>query len=179
MSSRRTATVALFLCACGAFAQLRLPGPKNEQVQTAVREFCRQDYLGGRLTADGWSRIKPLTTWKSNPAWKSFRVVSRYEQASVTTTFRSGRVDVKYLVIGRFDLGVGYAPDGEWHAAEFRLKEVDGEWRIDETDPESLEPEVSRQAALQWLQARQKAATDAGEKVSIDTALKALGPAPK
>ena len=133
--------------------------------------------MGARLSPDGWTRIKPLTTWKDNPAWRSFRVVARYEQTSVTTGFHTARVGVKYMSLGRFELGAGYAPADESEEAEFRLKEMDGEWRIDETDPDVLEPQVSKQAAIQWLQAKQKTATDSAEKISIETALKALQPA--
>lgn len=174
------AVLALLLYSCASCAQLRSSGlPKNEQVEIAVREFCRQDFLGARLSADGWNRIKQLTTWKDNPAWKTFHIVLRYEQTSTSTGFHTARVSVKYMVLGRFELGAGYAPLTESEDAEFRLKETDGEWRIDGTDPEVLEPQISKQAALQWLQAKQKTVKDAADKVSIDTALKALSPPQK
>lgn len=158
-------------------AQLRSSGlPKNEQVQNVVRDFCRQDFIGSRLTANGWGRLKPLVTWKDNPLWKTFRVVARYEQTTVSTGFHSGRVAVKYMVLGRFEYGVGYVAAAEPEQVEFRLKETDEGWQIDQTDPEILEPHISKQAAIQWLEEKQKSATDAGEKVSIETALKALSP---
>src|SRR5690242_21892515 len=119
MLFRPTLLVALLLCAAASSAQLRIPSSKNEAVQTVVREFCRQDFLGARVSADGWSRVKPLTTWKDNPSWKNFRVVARYEQTSIAVSFHSARVGVKYLVIGRFDLGAGYAADNQWQDAEF------------------------------------------------------------
>jgi len=176
MRISRITLVVLLLCASASFAQVRLPGVKNEQVQTIVRDFCRQDFLGARLSPEGWSRIKSLTTWKDNPAWKSFRIVLSYEQSALTTSFHGARVTVTYMTLGRFDLGSGYAAESTSREVEFRLKEVDGQLRIDETDPEMLEPQVSKQTALQWLQARQKTATDPADKVSIETALKALAP---
>lgn len=166
---------ALLLCACASVAQLR-QSSRNEQVQTVVREFCRQDFLGARLSPTGWDRVKQLTTWKDNPVWKSFRVITRYEQTTINAGFHSARVGVKYMVMGRFDLGTSYTPMNESQDVEFRVKEIDGDWRIDETDPDVLEPEVSKQAALQWLQAKQKSSTDPAEKISIETALKALAP---
>ncbi len=178
MTLRRIALVTLLLYASASLAQLRASGlPKNEQVQIAVREFCRQDFVGARLSPEGWSRVKPLTTWKDNPAWKTFHVVSRYEQTSLSAGLHSARVGVKYMVLGRFELGAGYSPAPESEDVEFRLKEVDDEWRIDETTPDMLEPHISRQSALQWLQQKQKTVTDPGEKVSIEVALKALQPA--
>ena len=181
MSPLRTSFLLAFLfCTCAALGQLRSSGlPKNEQVQNTVREFCRQDFLGARLSPEGWNRIKLLTTWKDSPAWRSFHVVVRYDQTTLTAGLRSARVAVKYMTLGRFELGAGYEADSQTQEVEFRLKETEGEWRIDDTDPESLEPQISKQAAIQWLQARQKTATDAGEKVSIETALKALAPSQK
>ena len=180
MSSWRLAVIAALLCASSAVAQLRSSGlPKNEQVQIAVREFCRQDFMGGRLSAEGWKRIKQLTTWKDNPVWKSFHVVSRYEQTESSTGFHSARVEVKYFVLGRFELGAGYAAASESENVEFKLKEIENEWRIEDTDPEVLEPHISKQAAVQWLQERLKSATDPGEKISLESALKTLSPPQK
>ena len=177
MTPFRLAAVGLLCCASATFAQLRSSAiPKNEQVQLAVREFCRQDFAGARLTADDG-----VTSSRSRPGRtiKTFHIVSRYEQASVTTGYRSGHVGVKYMVIGRFELGAGYAPLSESEDVDFKLKEIDGTWRIDETDPDLLEPHLSKQAALQWLQQKQKTVTDPGDKVSIETALKALAPTQK
>jgi len=177
MPSRYNVLVAFLLCASACLAQFRSSGlPKNEQVQNVVREFCRQDFIGARLSVDGWNRVKSLVTWKDNPAWRTFHVVARYEQTAVSTGLRTGRVTVKYMVLGRFELGAGYTAAPEAESAEFRLKDDDGEWQIDATDPEILEPHVSKQVAVQWLQEKQKTVTDPGEKVSIETALKALVP---
>lgn len=132
--------------------------------------------MGARLSDGNWSRIRSLVTWKDNPVWKTFHVVARYEQTAVSTGFHSGRVGVKYMVLGRFELGAGYTAAPETENVEFRLKDTDDQWQIDETDPEVFEPHISKQVAIQWLQEKQKAATDPGEKVSIETALKALAP---
>lgn len=178
MPFRRIALVAVLLFACASVAQLRSSGlPKTEKVQTAAREFCRQDFMGARLSAAGWNRIKLLTTWKDNPVWKSFHVVSRFEQTSISTGLHNARVGLQYFVLGRFELGAGYSAASETENVEFRFKEIDDEWRIDETDPEVLEPHISKPAAVQWLQGRLKTSTDPGEKISIESALKALQPA--
>ncbi len=177
MPLRRIAVVGFVLFASFSFAQLRSSGlPKNEQVQSAVREFCRQDFVGARLSAEGWNRIKQLTTWKDNPAWKTFHVISRFDQTSISTGLHSARVGVKYIVLGRFELGGGYSASAESEDVEFKLKEIDDEWRIDQTDPEILEPHISKQTAVQWLEQKMKTTADAGEKASIESALKALQP---
>lgn len=180
MPSRYSVLVSFVLIASASFAQFRSSGlPKNEQVQNVVREFCRQDFMGARLSDAGWNRVKQLVTWKDNSAWRSFHVVARYDQTDVSTGLRGGRVDVKYMVLGRFELGAGYTAAPETETAEFRLKDIDGDWRIDDTDPDLLEPHISKQAAIQWLQEKQKSVTDRGEKVSIETALKTLAPPQK
>ena len=148
--------------------------PKSEPADNTVREFCRQDFLGSRLSAVGWNRIKQLVAWKDNPVWKSFRIVSRYEQTAGSKGFHSAHVTVQYQVLGGFELGMGYAPMAQSQNVDFTLKETDGEWRIESTDPEVLEPHISRQVAVQWLQDKLKTVTDRGDKSSIENALQQL-----
>lgn len=167
--------VLFLLCATSLSAQLHNPFPKAEEAAGVVREFCRLDYMGQRLTADGWKRMKPLTTWDENPAWRSFRVVSRYDQTSQQASgLHAAHIGVRYLPLGTFELGIGFTPSTDPEDVTFSLKEIDEEWRIDQTDPEILQPRISKAAAVQWLQAKLKTVTDPAEKISIETALKQL-----
>ena len=172
--SRRFLVVFL-LCSSALLAQLRNPFPKAEEAAGVVREFCRLDYVGSRLSADGWKRMKPLTTWDENPAWHTFRVVSRYDQISQEGSgLHSARIEVRYLPLGTFELGIGFTPSKDPEDVTFRMKEIDDAWHVDETDPEILRPHISRAAAVQWLEAKRKTVTDPAEKISVETALKQL-----
>lgn len=166
--------LAILLCSGFCTAQIRDILPKPAQASAVVRDFCRLDYVGSRLSAEGWARMKSLTTWTDNPAVRRFRIVSRYDQTNTSAGVHSARITVRYLPVGTFELGIGFSPGAEPDDVEFTVKEVDDEWRIDMTDPDPLEPQISKSAAVQWLQAKLKTVTDPGEKVSIETALKQL-----
>lgn len=172
--SRRVLILWFLVYSSLAFAQYRTGAPKPAPALNTVREFCRQDFLGGRLTPEGWARMKPLTNWKDNPAWRVFRIASRYEQTDEVNGYHSARIMVRYQMLGTFEMGVGFTPVTAPESFEFKLKEGDGEWKIESTDPEQLDPHVSKPRAIQWLQDKLKTATDPGEKVSIQTALTAL-----
>jgi hypothetical protein len=166
--------VSLLLTSALAFGQIRNPFPNRAEASQLVREFCRLDYLGGRLSASSWARMKPLTTWTENPAWRVFRVVSRFDVTSDSGSVHSANVTVRYLPLGTFELGIGYTASSETDEVVFNVKSVDDEWRIDSTDPGPLVPQVSKSVAVQWLQGKLKTVTDPADKLSIETALKQL-----
>jgi hypothetical protein len=170
------AIIFVILTSIVCSAQLRNPFPKPEAAQNVVREFCRLDYQGARLSPEGWARVKPLTTWSDNPAWRYFEVISRYDQLDDNTSLHSARVTVRYLRLGSFEMGVGFTPARDTQDVQFSVKEIDQGWRIDTTDPDPLQPQVSKSVAVQWLQAKLKTSTDPGEKASIESALKQLQP---
>ena len=174
--SRRALLLSLLVYSSLAFAQYRTGSPKPEPALITVREFCRQDFVGGRLTPEGWARMKQFVVWKDNPAWRAFRIVSRYEQTGEVDGYHSARITVEYRMLGTFELGVGFTPVPYPETFEFKLKESDGQWQIDSTAPERLDPHVSKPHAIPWLQEKLKTTTDPGEKVSIETALKELQP---
>ena len=174
MPNRRISLFLLLLYSSVALAQYRTGAPKPEPAQNAVREFCRLDFLGGRLSPEGWARMKPLTNWKDNPAWREFRIVARYEQTGETDGYHSARITVQYQVLGKFELGIGYTAMGGSENVEFRMKESDAQWRIESTDPELFDPSVSKARAIQWLQDKRKSVTDPGDKISIEMALTQL-----
>lgn len=174
MSRRLIIFLFLLLYPGILFAQLGKLVPKPAEAAAAVREFCRLDYMGGRLTADGWKQMKPLTTWSDNSNWRTFRIVSRYDQTGENAGPYTAHITVRYLPVGIFELGIGFTPSIDPDDVTFTVKENDGAWRIDTTDPEPLFPQVSKVAAVQWLQAKLKTVTDAAEKISIETTLKKL-----
>ncbi len=167
--------LVLLLTSLYSLGQFRPLIPNAEPAKNAVREFCRLDFSGARLTADGWSRIKPLTTWKDNPEWHGFTVVSRFEQQEASPSIHSAKVTVRYLVLGRYQPGAGFVEDPGAQSAEFRLKDVDGSWRIDSIDP-MIEPHVSRVRAVEWLRTALATEKDPGVRAAMQKALEQLQP---
>lgn len=169
----------LLLASCFAAGQsVNLPGRHPRQpARSIVGSYCRLDYVGSRLSKEAWDRVKPLTTWRDNPDWRGFTVVSQYDITSANEGIRSSNVDVDYTVLGRFERGIGYSAERAKDSVAFRLKDNDGSWRIEEIDP-PINPHVSKPAAILWLKSALAGEKDAAEKIALEEALKELGAAP-
>ena len=168
----------LLTCAC-SFAQSMPLGIRESRQpsRNVVNSYCRMDYEGFRLLKDSWARLKPLTTWKENPDWKGFTVVSRYELLDASEGSRAATVSVQYIVLGRFEAGLGYTAEPGSEDVSFRLKDVDGDWKIEDLDP-AINPHVSKPRAIAWLKTALAAEKDAVNRIAIQNALKSLGASP-
>jgi hypothetical protein len=115
-----------------------------------LSNYCRLDFEGARLQADGWSRIKPFTASKNNPEFNRVIVVSRYdiempEQSSETLW-------VKYQATGYYDEADGYVAAFQNERVAFRTHEQNGNLVVTEMLPQA--PHVSARAAMEWFRAR-------------------------
>jgi hypothetical protein len=169
--------LVLFACTT-SFAQIPLHGaPHRDASRNVVNRYVRMDYEGFRLLKDSWPRIKALTTWKNNPEWQAFTIVSQYEVLSSTEGLRGANVSVAYAVLGRFEPGLGYAAEPGREQVSFLLKDVDSEWKIDELDP-TINPHVSKARAIDWMKTTLATEKDAVNKMALQKALKQLGATP-
>ena len=176
---RRYVSLLIVLLACtSSSAQIPLRGaPHRAATRNVVNSYVRMDYEGFRLLKDSWPRIKLLTTWKENPEWQAFTIVSQYEVLSATDGPRIATVSVEYTVLGRFEPGLGYTAEPGHEQVSFLLKDVDGEWKIDQLDP-AINPHVSKTRAIAWMKTTLAAEKDAVNKIALQRALKDLGAAP-
>src|SRR5262249_14378658 len=134
----RTLLIFMLVSVGSGFAQFgiptQLPKQTNEaEVRNKVAQYCRLDYLGARLSDDDWEKLKPVVNWTSNPDYPLIDVVSRYD-VSTTATLEHGKwyVNVTYHLLGRFNVGQGYAtePPGSEKQAEFAVQDVNGELKV-------------------------------------------------
>jgi hypothetical protein len=170
----------LVLLACSTALAQSLPlgiRESPEAYRSVVSSYCRMDYQGFRMLKDSWPRMKAMTTWKDNPDWQGFTVVSQYELLDASEGIRTATVSVKYAVVGRFELGLGYAAEPGSEQASFRLKEVDSAWKIEDLEP-AINPHVSKPRAIAWLKTALAAEKDAVNRIAIQSALKSLGTSP-
>jgi hypothetical protein len=174
---RRHGLIVLFLTSISAFGQLRAALHRNEQARGIVSSYCRMDYEGFRLLKDSWPRMKALTTWKDNPEWQGFTVVSQYELSAANVGLRATTVSVQYAVLGRFESGLGYTAEPGSEEVSFRLKDVDSSWKIEDLGP-TINPHVSKPRAIAWLKTALAAEKDAASKIALEKALKSLGTSP-
>ena len=175
----RSIAVSALLASLAAFAPaqsgLRInPGEhsnRNAEYRQVVANYCRLDYDGARLTAQGWPRIQPITSWRENPEFKRISVVTRYQ---ILPDMRSdhGRYgfDVQYDVSGEFDLSSGYFPDPNRILVHIELGDFNGDGRVMETSEQR--PFVGQPRFLQWLQARLAAESDPVAKATLEASLR-------
>jgi hypothetical protein len=173
---RRGLFIAFLVLLAGAsvFAQYRVGPRRSEQSRSVVGNYCRMDYEGLRLTKESWPRMKLLTTWKENPYWQGFTIVSQYDLLSANDGLRSATVEVQYSILGHFEPGIGFVADPRRELVIFRLKDVDSAWKIDQLDP-PINPHVSRPRAIAWLKSALAAEKDRANRLAIEKALKDLG----
>jgi hypothetical protein len=171
---RRLSLILLFLTCIPAFGQFRGVLHRDEQARAIVSSYCRMDYEGFRLLKDSWPRMKALTTWKENPDWQGFTVVSQYEVVDANEGLRAATVRVQYAVMGRFQAGLGYTAEPGSEEVSFRLKDMDSAWKIEDLDP-TINPHVSMPRAIAWLKTALAAEKDAANRIALQKALKDLG----
>jgi hypothetical protein len=171
---RRLSLFLFFLTCTSAFGQFRAAVHRDEQARGIVSSYCRMDYEGFRLLKDSWPRMKALTTWNDNPEWQGFTVVSQYELLDASEGSRAATVSVKYIVLGRFEAGLGYTAEPGSEEVSFRLKDVDSSWKIEDLGP-TINPHVSKPRAIAWLKTALAAEKDAANRIALQRALKDLG----
>ncbi len=144
---------------------------RNAEYRQAASSYCRLDYDGARLTAQGWPRIQPITSWRDNPEFKRIAVVTRYQ---ILPDMRSehGRYgfDVQYDIIGEYDFSGGYFPDPNRVTVHIEVGDSNGDIRVMETS--EPRPFVGQPRFLQWLQAKLAAETDPVNKATLAASLR-------
>jgi hypothetical protein len=148
----------LTLVAAAASGQFGVPLNRTDgqlepaKIREMVAQYCRMDYAGARLNPADWPKIQPAVAWRTNPEFTLFMVTARFD-VNNEVGFERGKysVDVRYRVLGKYDLAEGYSQDStnRIEIAHFVVSEVNGEWRITEAEPNY--PHPSKAAALQWI----------------------------
>jgi len=176
---RRFVLTSILLTSSVCLAQIPIRGlPHRNTSRTVVGSYCRLDYEGARLSKESWPRLKPLTTWKDNPDWQGFTIVSQYDVLASDESLRGATVRVRYSVLGRFESGLGYTAERGNEVVSFRLKDVDGDWKIEDLDL-AINPHISKASAVTWLKITLAAEKDAANRIALQNALKTLGATPQ
>jgi hypothetical protein len=172
--------LAFLLLSTPLFAQfqlhLRNPEDVYAEQRRIVGSWCRQDFMGVRLSDGGWDKYKSLTNLKQSPDSASVVIISRYQMGEHDPKSVSWDVNVTYFVIGRYEHNSGYTPEAGTETVTFQTKDVDGTILVTALDPAS--PHVSKTVALTWMKQQLATTTSDIEKIHLTNAIKALEPAP-
>jgi hypothetical protein len=179
---RRFLLSVVLLFAVGSAAQTQdipLPSgraePRAEQMRELVSKYCRLDYAGARLDPQSWAKLQPLVWWKANPDYTQTNVILRYTvETAPVLTHGKYTITVHYRLLGRFEPGIGYAPEpaNSNEDVEYTVTAVSSEWRIDDAEPNF--PHPSRDAMLKWLNDKVNTTQDAVAKGVYQRALQQL-----
>jgi hypothetical protein len=184
-STRLFPLVLAFLLGSSCFlvAQSTMPLPlghveqdtKSADVRELVSKYCRLDYEGARLDGQGWARVQPLVSWRTNPEYAEISVISRYEvETDPTANHGKYAVTVHYHLLGSYALSTGYVPEapGSVQTVEYTVTDTNGDLRI--TDSDNSLPHPSRAAMLKWLNDKVSATQDEPAKKRYQDALRQL-----
>lgn len=171
--------IPLALCGTSA-AQYGLPIGRDQQttgpaqIREIVANYCRLDYEGARLEAQGWAKLEPLVGSKPASDYMQMDVVARYTVDEPIEERGHYSVVVHYLMLGRYDLATGYSRDVARSTldVEFGVSSNNGEWKIGHIDPDY--PHVSRPAIVKWLNAKLGTEQDPASRQHMTDALKQL-----
>jgi hypothetical protein len=147
------------------------------KIRELVAQYCRMDYAGARLNPLEWPKIQPLVSWRSNPDFSLFMVISRFDvSAELDSEHGKYEVTVNYRLLGKYDLAEGYSQDStdQIETVRFTVSEVNGDWRITNADP--AYPHTSKAAALQWINQKLSQTSDPVAKTIYKQALESLQP---
>jgi hypothetical protein len=151
------------------------PDTKSADVRELVSKYCRVDYEGARLDGQGWAKVEPLVTWRSNPDYTEINVISRYTvEADPTESHGKFTVTVHYRLLGSYNLVTGYVrePPNSVQQVSYVVSGTNGEWRISDSD--NALPHPSRATMLKWLNDKLSAAQDEPAKLRYQDALRQL-----
>ncbi|MFB3815240.1 MAG: hypothetical protein ACE14L_14125 [Terriglobales bacterium] len=143
--------------------------------KTLVRRYCEMDAQGFRLASDTAKRLESVTTFESLPEWHGFDVIARYEIAGAKSNARGVLVTVNYVVLGRFEIGVGYTPEPRLVTLEIQAVADNDDWKVLGTDNLNR-PRISRARTLKWLQDQLATEQDAEWKQTLQRAIQQLQP---
>ena len=182
---RRFLLVLAFVAgsSCCLSAQGTLPVPvgradqdtKSADVRELVSKYCRLDYEGTRLDEQGWAKVEPLVSWKSNPEYAEINVIARYTvDPEPPSSHDKYTVTVRYRLLGSYNLATGYAPEGPGavQTVDYTVTDTNGNLRI--SDSENNLPHPSRAAMLKWLNEKLSTAQDDAAKRRYQEALRLL-----
>src|SRR5271169_1006189 len=110
---------------------------KTLDVRELVSKYCRLDYEGARLDGQGWPKVQPLVSWRTNPEYTEISVISRYMvDSEPAENHGKYTVTVHYRLLGSYNLDTGYvreAPNSV-QAVDYIVTATNGEWRISDSD---------------------------------------------
>jgi hypothetical protein len=123
--------------------------------QTVVREFCRLDAMGARVTLQGWPQVAPLVAWLWEPAWDRVVLVSSYTVGwPVPEQEGSFSIEVRYAVQGTITAN-GLREETSVESRIFHVvPDSTGAWRIAAPPPpphifvHHVDPEAMRRSLL-------------------------------
>ena len=123
-----------------------------------LSNYCRLDFVGARLSPEGWQRLSAYTSMSSNPNYNRLAIVTRYSvdvivpEVTGNPAQRAQELYANYRVLGYYDELGGYTASATNERVEFQVGEHNGQVLVTEVTPGM--PHVSPRAAVAWMNLR-------------------------
>lgn len=118
--------------------------------KTLLSSYCRLDFEGARLEAEGWTRFKSYTSLRANPDFNRIVIVTRFNIETPEQPVEE--LNASYQTIGYYQEGEGFTAVATSDQVTYRVQEQNGDLLVTAVRPES--PHVSARAAVAWMNMR-------------------------
>jgi len=132
-ASSRTVTLLTAVMATASISVPTNAAPRNgasRKPANVVKEYCRLDSEGARLSSETWPRVAPLVGWEEEPGWDTATLVSRYRIESTAVGPDHATVIVVFRILGRLEDDEPIAPASKYETLAFRLERAGADWKI-------------------------------------------------
>lgn len=172
---RQLIAVTIFACLALVFSDGRAQtGALQKDPAILLKKYLELDNKGARLNALSRESQKSYVGWKEEPVWGQFVVVSGYEVIEDFSQWGVKNnldvvIPVEYKVLGSLYLEKAvFLSDPHVDRIGFRLKAVDGLWRVVEP---IIPPHVGQKRVLNYVKQAIVEETD-GDRLAALTALR-------
>ncbi|PYU35098.1 MAG: hypothetical protein DMG28_03845 [Acidobacteria bacterium] len=116
-----------------------------------VKEYCRLDFEGARLSSDTRSQVASLIAWEEERGWDQAVIVSKYRVTNVVVRGNHATARVEFKVLGRLEGDEPFVLGRRVEAVHFGLERTEDVWKIENP---IIAPHVSVHSMIQHVRGR-------------------------
>lgn len=146
----RGGLLSVLLVSAGFTAGLETARGERQRLRPkdVVKEYCRLDFEGARLSSETRSQVASLIAWEEERGWDQAVIVSKYRVTNVVVRGNHATARVEFKVLGRLEGDEPFVPGRRLEAVHFGLERAEDVWKIENP---IIAPHVSVRSMIQHL----------------------------